>query len=127
MVHLLFRTSFIYLAIFFSSQYKIITYLLSHVPLRISFVSCYFNDAAFFEYFYIQLFIVYVNINLLSQNCVKITFQISIQVLGCHVFIFICFYAYFDFFFYFFCDLWLFRSMLFSLHMFAFLIVFFSL
>ena len=40
---------------------------------------------------------------------------------GFHVFIFICFYAYFDFF----CDLLVIESMLFILHMFVFLIVFF--
>ena len=35
----------------------------------------------------------------------SIAFTESHKVWGCHVFIFICFYAYFDFFFYFFCDL----------------------
>ena len=45
------------------------------------------------------------------------------QVFGCCVFIFISFYAYFDFFFDFFCEL-LFRSVLFNLHMLEFLIVF---
>ena len=67
----------------------------------------------------------------LRYACIAMNFPLSTafysvpQVLGCCVFIFISFYAYFDFFFDFFSVIcWLFRSMLFSLHMLEFLIVF---
>ena len=62
----------------------------------------------------------------LSPHSVRKKYELynNPQVLGCCVFIFIRFYAYFDFFLIFSVICWLFSNVLFSLHMLEFLIVF---